>query len=263
MLRRAFRYSAVALLVGVSQAALAAGPFEGTWDTTWGEVRLQQDGQQVWGDYGSRGPIQGVVDHEGDTLRMQFKNGSRVGWGVFDNADGITLRGRWAWADDDKPGLAEMGGDNGYGAVWTGTKTSPATPQLTHFDVQPPASAFLLSMSANDRRWIRQNATPPQASTTTVKPKLTGGPWQGTWDTTYDTLRLRQHNQFVYGDYNDFGYFEGLASPDNTILRGRFTRNDSGLVGYVEFRKSGSQIEGRWASAKASLPGLGTDTGSE
>lgn len=71
--------------------------------------------------------------------------------------------------------------------------------------------------------------------------------WQGTWDTDYGTIRLKQADKFVYGDYGSTGTIQGVVSANQRTLRGVFKRKDDGSVGHIEWRLSDATgFEGRW-----------------
>ena len=60
-------------LVLVAAPARATGPWEGTWQTTYGEVRLRQDGARVWGDYiDQSGVIEARTSPDGRSLYGTF-----------------------------------------------------------------------------------------------------------------------------------------------------------------------------------------------
>jgi len=83
----------------------AEGPWEGTWQTTYGEVRLRQDGRRVWGDYANqRGVLEGRTTPDGATFRGTFLRGDdRWGW-IFFTLEGDGWRGAWRYNDIPQPG---------------------------------------------------------------------------------------------------------------------------------------------------------------
>ena len=79
--------------------------------------------------------------------------------------------------------------------------------------------------------------------------------WQGTWDTRYGEVNLQQTQKYVYGDYGTWGTIEGMASPDGTLLRGVYRRNDNGDWGYFEWKlRFPTYFEGRWQASRLPVP---------
>ena len=75
--RLAYRAAASALamlafLLAHIATAYAAGPWEGSWNTDFGELRLLQDDDRVYGDYDTTGMIEARVSPDGRTLRGAF-----------------------------------------------------------------------------------------------------------------------------------------------------------------------------------------------
>lgn len=82
--------------------------------------------------------------------------------------------------------------------------------------------------------------------------------WQGTWDTNYGQIKLRQSANHVYGDYGSWGTIGGVVSKDRRTLRGVYRRNDDGSWGYIEWRLRGSSaFEGRWGKPNQVFPTVG------
>ena len=114
----------LAMPLVMGSAARAAGPWEGSWNTNFGELRLVQSGDRVYGDYADRGMIEARTSPDGRTLRGAY-NRHDGKWGLlqFDlSDDGESWQGRWSWNDD--PGLRDGG--------WSGRRSSTATPRLVH-----------------------------------------------------------------------------------------------------------------------------------
>lgn len=62
-----------------------------------------------------------------------------------------------------------------------------------------------------------------------------GGPWEGTWQTQFGDVVMRQYSNRVWGDYvAQQGVIEARVQPDGN-LRGTFLRSD-GDWGFFEFR---------------------------
>lgn len=79
--------------------------------------------------------------------------------------------------------------------------------------------------------------------------------WQGTWDTSYGRITLKQAGTHVYGDYGNWGTIEGVTNQDKTQLRGVYRRNDDGTYGYFEWKLSnGVSFTGRWQNDRQPVP---------
>lgn len=75
--------------------------WQGTWTSSFGELRLLQDGARVYGDYADRGSIDGQYNANKSKLKGSFTNGPRRG--VFEwKLSGAAFSGRWKWADETR-----------------------------------------------------------------------------------------------------------------------------------------------------------------
>ncbi len=92
-------------------------PFQGTWSSSYGTLRLRQQGSRVYGDYADRGQIDGTFDPLSRRLTGTFTNGSWTGW-IDLTLDGSAFAGTWGWL-----GSASVG-------TWSGTRSDNATPTL-------------------------------------------------------------------------------------------------------------------------------------
>ncbi|MFK7939159.1 MAG: hypothetical protein AB8B82_07265 [Roseovarius sp.] len=109
-------------------AFVVAGPsyaqdsWQGDWDTSYGQVRLLQDGSRVWGDYAERGTLEAVSSPDGASLRGVFRYTSGK-WGTVEfRRNGDAFEGHWRWSAPTVPG------DKG----WSGQKASDATSELKY-----------------------------------------------------------------------------------------------------------------------------------
>ena len=79
--------------------------FDGHWDSNWGAMDLEQDGQSVRGSYKyENGKIRGEI--EGDILTFQWRqanNQTGRGWMQL-SQDGTTIKGRWGYGEDEENG---------------------------------------------------------------------------------------------------------------------------------------------------------------
>ncbi|MGR3491986.1 MAG: hypothetical protein ACU0DW_07985 [Shimia sp.] len=92
----------VAMLIWATAAA-AQDTWTGNWASSYGQLRLVQEGTRIYGDYQDLGTIEGLIDGTGRTFRGVFLyNDGR--WGpVTWQRDGETLSGRWNWSTDGLP----------------------------------------------------------------------------------------------------------------------------------------------------------------
>lgn len=94
---------------------MAITNLQGTWSSTFGDLRLHQIGDRIFGDYKHVGIVKGVM--KGNLVSGTFTNGNSKGifkWVLSEN----TFTGKWAW--DGQP----LGGE------WNGTLKSTKKPIL-------------------------------------------------------------------------------------------------------------------------------------
>ena len=104
----------------------------GSWNTSFGQLRLIEDGEFVYGDYGNVGTIKGRLDKVcGDWLRGIFerKDGR---WGYFEFVEtgdhGNRFSGRWTWSDTTLPSW-----ESKNGGEWNGTVEDNYPPPILNF----------------------------------------------------------------------------------------------------------------------------------
>lgn len=152
--------------IDLSQLPISDGLFGGTWDSSFGELKLIQTDNVIIGDYGSVGILLGEVVTP-DCLAGVFTNGDQYGQFSFR----ITEAGRFS-------GVYRFG-EAGAGQSWDGTQTSALIPAtFANFNAD---KADMPHISNN-------NAT-----------------LNGTWQTEHGDLRLRHADLFLFGDYADRG----------------------------------------------------------
>lgn len=152
--------------IDLSQLPISDGLFGGTWDSSFGELKLIQTDNVIIGDYGSVGILLGEVVTP-DCLAGVFTNGDQYGQFSFR----ITEAGRFS-------GVYRFG-EAGAGQSWDGTQTSALIPAtFANFNAD---KADMPHISNN-------NAT-----------------LNGTWRTEHGDLRLRHADLFLFGDYADRG----------------------------------------------------------
>lgn len=93
---------------------------DGTYNSSFGPIRLQTINNFLVGDYGSKGILVGVW--EGNKYVGQFTNGTRPGWFEFEflSRDGSFRAGRWGWLGDNKVG------------TWNLNRVSTTTPTIAN-----------------------------------------------------------------------------------------------------------------------------------
>lgn len=268
-------FAAIFLIVAAFLMALpahaASYSWNGTWKTTYGELRLVRDGDRVYGDYQSRGYIEGRLSRDGQRFRGTFQytgDRSKAGTVEFNLTGPDSFTGHWSWA-------SERPASEWSKTSWSGTRISDRTPTLR---LAVGRSGYLAdyfnSASASTRVWLldgvgmpsRQPA-PMQSGTndqrsdsqTIIYPngeRLTGDEWQGTFTTNYGPIRLVQKGRRVFGEYAERGLFEGCIHDGGNVLRGTFQYfKPRSSNGFIEFRTDGDGFKGTWTWAKGGVPG--------
>ena len=142
--------SIVCAAVAVSAAPVAAQQWQGAWNTTFGQVRLIEDGDHVFGDYGD-GTIEGIIDRSTGRLRAVFRNSDgRSGYAELKLGANGTFAGAYSWESEALPRF-----DAGVATRrWTGNRTAAAAPPIRNFRLPANRSAFVSGASAKYREWI-------------------------------------------------------------------------------------------------------------
>ena len=248
MFRKIFRCGAVGLLLGSAHGALAQSDFwTGTWKADYAELRLKENGNFVYGDYGDYGVIEGIKVRTatGEALRARFtrKDGA-VGYmeWVESGDDGNRFTGRWVYEGADMPSW-----DDPSLTRWRGTRIDDDAPTLKTYDGNGMGASMLASAKREYRVWV--DAPDMDAD----------DPWTGTWDTNWGPIRLISRGGYVHGDYGNRGTIHGVSRKvgDAHILRARYTRNDDGSTGYIEWKSDGKSdhtLDGKWAVEDGPLP---------
>lgn len=119
---RIFRAAAFAALM--CSPSLSAD-WNGDWDSTYGQLRLLQNGDRLYGDYAEIGTIEGRLGKDGRTARAYFVyhdgRWGTVEWRIANDR----LSGHWSWSSD---GLPQPKG----GKSWTATRSSARTSPLKY-----------------------------------------------------------------------------------------------------------------------------------
>ncbi|GEM_PF-4594848 len=273
------RRTAFAVLsASVSTAALAqsAEPWEGTFETNFGEVRLVQDGDRVYGDYdpdsnASDGAyIEARVSEDGRVLRGTYqKINNRTDNGMIEFAltgDGFT--GDWQYTHRTREPDWER-------ATWNGVLVSPATPRLRHAVGREHYynDSYFRTVSRL-RNWsffgrpVDVNATvlwqdraearrpyPIEHGDASGQP---AGIWAGTWTTNHGAVKIVQDGRRVYGEYGNRGVIEGRTIGNGDIVRGTWQHvRDDDDNGFFEFRMDDGGFVGGWTYRRDGLASAG------
>ena len=163
------------MLASLSQAALAQSsyePWEGTWTTTYGEVRLIEEGDYVYGDYGAIGTIQAITNEDKSIMRGIFtRTNGDVGYieWVQSGDDGNRFTGRWKWQAN---GFPEWNAQTG-GTKWRGDRRNSASPRLVTYTGNTGRNAFMARQTSDFRRWAIFRYQPQLATRPTPTPSPT------------------------------------------------------------------------------------------
>ncbi|WP_084420186.1 lipase family protein [Henriciella litoralis] len=128
--RGALAALAVAGLAGVATAQECRPIWTGTWNTTYGQLRLIEDGTTVYGDYANVGVIKAKIARPCDrTLRGVFvrKDGGK-GFIEFWQSEGDDINGRWNWLANGLPDVWLK-----RGVAWEGTFDTGVAPPILNF----------------------------------------------------------------------------------------------------------------------------------
>lgn len=117
-LRSLSRIATALTLVLAPMTALADGPWQGNWDTSYSDLNLLQDGNLVFGEYVDRGWIIGYTDTSGSVLRGAWVHHNSGRWGALEFR--LTEPGVFdgSWVED------QTTFDFEDGTNWDGTRAS-------------------------------------------------------------------------------------------------------------------------------------------
>ncbi|MCP5396100.1 MAG: hypothetical protein H6918_05100 [Sphingomonadaceae bacterium] len=141
------------------------GQWQGTWKTTYGELRLREDRGHVWGDYGDLGQIEGRLSADRQTFRGVFRrNNGNSGYleMVQSGDDGNRFIGRWKWQKDGFPNWKTEDG-----RFWRGDRISSEVPQLTQFTNFISPGRFVARLQSDPRNWVAFRNGPRVATSST------------------------------------------------------------------------------------------------
>lgn len=180
----------------LAPSAVFAGQFTGTWNSDYGELRIHETSGVIIGDYAGVGVLLGEVAGN-DCASGVFTNGGRFGEFSFRVEQNGRIAGRYRWAD-------------GSGAAkWNATRKSASIPaQFKNFTRTGGSTQHI----ENDNNVF-----------------------SGVYDSSYGTLRLRDSDLFLFGDYAGRGVI--AARWNGRIYEGIFTNRElkDNQVGWVEW----------------------------
>lgn len=115
----------LSLFIALTVSA-AATNWNGDWDSNFGQLRLLQNGDRLYGDYQERGVIEGKISPDGRKAHAVFVyTDGRWGYVQWRVSNG-RLAGTWNWSGDGPP--------NPKGKSWTATRASARTSPLRFAD---------------------------------------------------------------------------------------------------------------------------------
>jgi len=214
--------------VDLSNLPVADGPFGGTWDSNFGELRLHQTDDVVIGDYGSKGIILGEVITP-NCIAGVFTNGDRFGQFSFRVIEAGRVTGVYRW------------GEGGSGAAWEAEQTSAFIP-ASFSNFKPGTEALAHGTNDNDTL-------------------------NGDWQTNFGTLRLRHSDLFLYGDYANRGIiaarWDGQQFVGLFTNRELAAGNQVGKTTFTADMLNGKLTGGSWSLPNGSAGSWRVDGGNE
>lgn len=156
----------VVMAAAASATPAYAQQWQGAWDTNYGQLRLVQDGDHVFGDYGG-GTIEGIYDASSGVLRAVFRNpDGATGYAEFQMQSGFrAFVGTWNWAGDPLPDRRRIPAER----RWTGQRSAATVPPIVNFRLPGNRSRLLSSAPAKYRDWVN-GFNRPAASAVTSSP---------------------------------------------------------------------------------------------
>ena len=124
--------------------------WSGTFDTTYGELRLAQIGRRIYGDYVDRGYFEGCAHDDGLTMRATFQYitpRSKHGFVEF-RTDGDGFEGTWTWTHAGPPPADAT-------VNWRGARKAAVAPSLINVKAEGMNfSERWPDLGAEERRWV-------------------------------------------------------------------------------------------------------------
>lgn len=139
-------------------APAQAQQWQGAWSSTYGELRLMEDGDHVYGDYRD-GTIEGILDRSTGRLRAFFRNpDGSIGYAELMMQPGTRgFTGAWDWEAAPLPRHDTGATDR----RWTGNRTAASRPPIRNFRLPGNRAAFISGAPAKYRGWITGFSLPP------------------------------------------------------------------------------------------------------
>jgi hypothetical protein len=232
------------LLVLLGAPASAGAAWSGNWDTTYGQLRLMQDGRRVYGDYAARGTIEGTVSEAGDELRAVFMY-TDGRWGLVRwTRAGNRISGLWNWSASGIP-------SKGAGTRWDGKRTSRSADRLRY------AGSGRIALPEGDPQFVENDFgawlrfAGAQAC---CGPTGGAGPEKGRWHRGYDNTLTQPVVNLGIDVTHNAGARTGAASLSIYVPPGGVCARDvnpgfckelqrlRGTDGYVSARVTGQRI---------------------
>lgn len=192
--------------------------WEGSYQTTYGVVKLVEENGKVYGDYGDRGTITAVTYQ--DELHGIFHNGEQ--------------KGRFVWKKAGTESLMFRLNSPGFSGYWQ------YDDRIKPDDLAQNPGTFYNALVSSDPglHWKgeRSSKDPSLPLRTAI--------WAGTWNTTYGILQLDQVGEQVTGLYSDKGTIRATFDSKTGRLTGTFTNKEN--KGFLEFNLRQSRFSGKW-----------------
>lgn len=252
-----------AALISSNSAHAAGLEWTGTFTTNYGDLRLIQSGDRVYGDYGTRGYIEGRINPAGTVMRGTFQyNSPRSSHGFIEfRRSGNRFEGGWSWTKAGPPARSKVN--------WTGSLRSSARPALKYARGKSSYWADMwATTSAANRAWATgSNASISRSGSTPPPPASQPGqaandsdefyPAQGNWSVTvqgaeYGPLAARRMVlQFTNPDSN--GLVVGRAPGKPLVMIGQRAGNGGFRGVWMETAgPTNYQATGRWGVVRVS-----------
>lgn len=239
--------SAFVVMITMMISEALADTWNGDWNSSFGQLRLLQNGDRLFGDYQDRGVIEGKISPDGREARAFFiyQDGR---WGTVQwRIAGDRLSGTWNWSTN---GLPEAKGSN----TWTATREAARTSPLRFAD--QTRSRFPADDAINQEpylTWLRFGYPPQPSPSSGPDPVAELSNWYGGYDLTnidpafdigIDAIHYSGSNAVAV----DFSIF---VNPDGTcpqVMHNEFCDELRALAdtrGYVEVSATGATIINR------------------
>ncbi len=192
---------------------IATTNMQGTWSSSFGELRLKQNGSRVYGDYKNVGTIKATM--KGNLVSGEFTNGSKKGKLQWILTDG-KFTGKWAW------------GNNTLGGSWTGTLKSTKAPVLKNSKTTT-ASNFngIIKTNKEAEAFIRAQKKLGKSAKKTIESLKT----KGFQNTDIIVAFVKKHYQLSSQEMlNAFKYSNYKVSSVLTAIKNRYNTNANTLL---------------------------------